>query len=375
MTESVYPIAKVAVSRIHRHFESHLASAIPHAGRHLAPLPDPETLGALINAGFWASLQKEEGYSPRTSLAFVEPRQVHHPLLFERPFPLAAKMLTKVAPAVERPGIHLGVCRDGDSLTVWGATTNLPLYCFVLEVVAPGLLVVKDNGGADTDKFVNVAVLQGDQVKIIDQRASRVPGCPGLLKSLLSLEPQSMLAAHLRVLVQLAVSMRAHGRGGSLLVVPSGAQAWRESILSPVSYSVLPPFSALADLAGEDFGGSAKYALHRVIEAVAGLTAVDGATVISDKYELLAFGAKITRPPGAPWVDRLILTEPVEGVEATVVEPARLGGTRHLSAAQFAKDQKDAISLVASQDGRFTVFGWSKVEDTLRAHRIETLLL
>ena len=43
----------------------------------------------------------------------------------------------------------------------------------------------------------------------------------------------------MNVLVQLAVSMRAHGRGGSLLVVPAGADAWRESIVRPISYAVV----------------------------------------------------------------------------------------------------------------------------------------
>jgi hypothetical protein len=58
-----------------------------------------------------------------------------------------------------------------------------------------------------------------------------------------------------------------------------------------------------------------------------------------------------------------------------VAEPAQLGGTRHLSAAQFVHDQQDAIALVASQDGRFTVFAWSPCEGTVHAHRIDALLL
>jgi DNA integrity scanning protein DisA with diadenylate cyclase activity len=58
-----------------------------------------------------------------------------------------------------------------------------------------------------------------------------------------------------------------------------------------------------------------------------------------------------------------------------VAEPAELGGTRHLSAAQFVNDQRDAIALVASQDGRFTVFAWSPCEDMVHAHRIDVLLL
>jgi DNA integrity scanning protein DisA with diadenylate cyclase activity len=55
--------------------------------------------------------------------------------------------------------------------------------------------------------------------------------------------------------------------------------------------------------------------------------------------------------------------------------PAQLGGTRHLSAAQFVHDQRDAIALVASQDGRFTVFKWSPREEFVHAHRVDALLL
>ena len=69
------------------------------------------------------------------------------------------------------------------------------------------------------------------------------------------------------------------------------------------------------------------------------------------------------------------MTEPIQGDEAAVVTPDQLGGTRHLSAAQFIYDQRDATALVASQDGRFTVFAWSPCEDMVHAHRVETLLL
>jgi hypothetical protein len=68
-------------------------------------------------------------------------------------------------------------------------------------------------------------------------------------------------------------------------------------------------------------------------------------------------------------------TKPIEEVLAEVVDPGQLGGTRHLSAAQFAHDEHDAVALVASQDGRFTVFAWSPCENMVHAHRIESLLL
>jgi DNA integrity scanning protein DisA with diadenylate cyclase activity len=57
------------------------------------------------------------------------------------------------------------------------------------------------------------------------------------------------------------------------------------------------------------------------------------------------------------------------------VHPAQNGGTRHLAAAQFVYDQKDAIALVASQDGQFTVFAWSVEMQMVHAHRIDVLLL
>ena len=48
---------------------------------------------------------------------------------------------------------------------------------------------------------------------------------------------------------------------------------------------------------------------------------------------------------------------------AWTLHPSQLGGTRHLSAAQFVYDQRDASALVASQDGRFTIFQWSPCEE------------
>jgi hypothetical protein len=271
------------------------------------------------------------------------------------------------------------VCRRDGELVVWGATRTVPESCFVLEVVAPGLLVIKHSRGDESGKFVNVAVLQGDEIKVIDRSAAAAPECPEPFTSVMGLQPEVDARDSVNVLIQLAVSVRAHARGGLLLVVPAGTDLWQESILQPVRYSIAPPFRALADLMQEDPGERPRRrwqeALQRAVDGIAGLTAVDGATIITDRYELLAFGAKIVRRAGWDQVGSVTVTEPIEGTVAVTAEPGQLGGTRHLSAAQFAHDQHDAIALVASQDGRFTVFGWSACEHTVRANRIETLLL
>ena len=379
MKRRAYAVARTVSPKVQVYFARHHAEARRRGQEQVASLPDTGTIEAIIDAAFWASLRREEGYEPRISLAFLSPEQTVHPLIFERPMTLGPGVLTRVAPAVERPGIHLGVWPERDELCVWGTTRAIPTLCFVLEVAAPGLLVIKHHRGPESGKFVNVAVIEGDQIKVVDEHASSLPDCPPLLGSLLGFDSPASWVDSVNVLVQLAVSMRAHGRGGLLLVVPAGTESWRESIVRPMPYAVSPPFSELARLSRETPDDGRRHlwqeAFDRAVDAIAGLTAVDGAAVLTAEYELLGFGAKIARRKGSAQVEQVTLTEPIEGSVAALVHPEQLGGTRHLSAAQFVQDQRDAVALAASQDGRFTVFAWSPCEQMVHAHRVEALLL
>ena len=380
MTGPSYPAARGVAPTVYEHFARHLVEARGRGVAHLASIPDAATIETMVDAAFWASLRREESYIPKISLAFLTPDQTEHPLIFEHSLPLDAAALVRLAPAVERPGIHLGVSRTGDGLTVWGTAHTIPTLCLVIEVAAPGLLVIKHHQGEETAKFVNVAVLEGDRIKIVDEQASSMPDCPSLLASLLGFVDAGAASTHsVNLLVQLAVSMRAHGRGGLLLIVPGGSQAWLESIVQPIHYAVAPAFAQLAALNREVPDGQGwrlwQDAVNRVVESIAGLTAVDGATVMTTEYEVVAFGAKIARRKGSPQVEQVTMTEPIKGGAAAIVHPTQLGGTRHLSAAQFVHDQRHSVALVASQDGRFTVFTWSACEEMVHAHRVETLLL
>ena len=380
MTYGTYPAGRSVAERVRTHFVRHVAQVLSDVGdvSVAAAPPDLDAIAALIDAAFWTSLRREEGYVPIISLALLAPDETPSALRFAHPLPLEPAALAKVAPAVERPGIHLGVSQVDGALAVWGATRVLPAFCLVLEVAAPGLLVIKQHRGGEHTKFANIAVLEADQVKIVDEEASSLPDCPSLLSSLLGFDTPASWSDSVNVLVQLSVSMRAHRRGGLLLVVPDGTERWRDSIVAPIKYELNPPFSVLADLMLQkavDRDRLWQDALGRAIEGIAGLTAVDGATLVTDRHDLLAFGAKITRRRGSPPVELTAVTEPIEGGAPAIVHPSSLGGTRHLSAAQFVHDQRDAVALVASQDGRFTVFAWSPCEDMVHAHRVEALLL
>lgn len=379
--ETAYQAAGKVADTIASILLKHQTAALENGERNLASVPEAWVVEKMIDTAFWASLRKEEGNATKISLAFLPPSQAGKPLLFAQPLPLNPKTLSKLAPGVERAGVHVGIWYKGEELYIWGTTIKLPDYCFVLDVSEPALLVVKQRRIIGLGKFMNVAVLRGDQVKVVDENSGLLPDSPPILTSLLGLSSSAVWNDPVNVLIQIAVSMRAHGRGGILLVVSSRHEEWKGSLIHPLQYPVVPAFSGVADLVSSNCNNKngsdifLQNALRREVENVTGLTAVDGATVINDRHQLLTFGAKITRAHNSTRAEQVLLMEPVMDGSPRLIHPSSLGGTRHLSAAQFVHDQRDSLALVASQDGYFTVFSWSDHAEMVQAHRIDVLLL
>src|SRR6476660_5030716 len=135
MNERAYAVARLVAPRIHAHFTSHQQLDRPSGSGVVNAVPDERAIEAMIDTAFWASLRREEAYVPKISLAFLTPAETNHPLVLERPLPLDPAVLTRVSPAVERPGIHLGVAYVDGQLQVWGTARAVPIHCFVVEVV------------------------------------------------------------------------------------------------------------------------------------------------------------------------------------------------------------------------------------------------
>jgi hypothetical protein len=368
-----YPAARIVAQRL----EARMAAGLAEKHAYDVSRPDAATIEEIISIAFWASLRREEGRAPRISIAFLPPEQSGRPVLFNPRVRLEPNLLARLAPAVERPGIHIGVWPYSGALYVWGITRTVPTWCSVLEVAGPGLLVLKYRRDDPATKFVNVAVLEGAEVKFVEQQPSAMSEAPAALGSLLEFYSSAGRRESDNLLVKLAVGMRSHGHGGTLLVVPRNSEDWRQSIVQPISYALIPPFPDIATFVKliEQDGEVPGRTLESVIDSMAGLTAVDGATIITDQLEPLAFGAKILTRDGVNRVQEILLTEPIEGIADRNIDPVNLGGTRHLSAAQFAHDQRNAVALVASQDGQFTVFAWSEMKGIVHAHRLDALLL
>ncbi|POY37443.1 hypothetical protein C3K47_06685 [Solitalea longa] len=379
ISEPSYLASRIVAPSIERHFIAHIENLDLNEVVNTAILPKAQIVEAVIDTSFWASLRHEEGIPPKFSIALLPPDHVVSPLVFEHAIRLTPKNITKLAPALAGPNIHLGVWFDKNELFIWGTILNLSTLCFVLEVIEPGLMVVKHKRIDGFGKFVNVAVLKGDDIKLVDEESLSLNDCPAILNSLMVMPLPRFQNDSVNVLIELAASMRAHKRGGLVLVVPEKTIDWRKSIVHPINYPSEPAFKGISELMQED--SSVRIETHwqeslkRMIEVVGGFTAVDGATILNDKYELLAFGAKVSRSEHSFPVNEVIATEPVIGGTAQMIHPSQIGGTRHLAAAQFVYDQQDALALVASQDGRFTIFTWSNELQMVHAHRIDILLL
>ena len=380
---SVYPAATLVAAKLEIHFARCFNESLPPNDQKPAAVPDRQTIETIINIAFWTSLQREEGYSPKVSLAYLSPEQAGRTMMFEEPLPLEPHTLTKLSPGIKFAGGHLGVWRDRrNRLAVWGGTRTLPHNCFVLEVLEPGLLVVKQNRSSETGKFANILILSADRIKEIDENKTSFADCPEILAAMLNFGAVNSADDQISVPIQLATAMRKHGHGGSLLIVPQKSDEWRESVVLPLPYAVFPAFTRLTELIRRTADVSDQHLRQELLadtahvtEAIAGLTAIDGATVVSDQYELLAFGAKIKRRAKSAQIEQVKITEPVIGNEPEMARLIEYGGTRHLSAAQFVQDQPDSVALVASQDGRFTVFARSPLEKIVHGYRIEVLLL
>src|SRR5687767_9109146 len=139
--KSTYKAARTVAPTVENHFALHIDQAIQNGEVNLAPKPHARIIESIIDTAFWASLRKEEGQVPKISLAFLPPEQAGQPLLFEKRLRLTSGILTKLAPGVERAGIHLGVWYEDEELYIWGSTREIQSFCFVLDVSEPALLV------------------------------------------------------------------------------------------------------------------------------------------------------------------------------------------------------------------------------------------
>jgi hypothetical protein len=347
-------------------------------------LPDADGLGMILDTAFYASLKKEEGRPARFSIALHPPDPLAAHRIKVQPFTVAA--LGKLSAACDWDATLLYVWHSAAEWQIWGVGRNDRPRRRNLSVQSlPSHLVitVRDVGSLSVrwQDFLVFSYEHGDGTvagsgaithrEIVSIIAEALPD-PGT---------QTSMLLHLSAMYR---SMRAHGRGGALLVVPNASpekiefsypiEAW------PSNYPMAPYLEArLADAAawehrqrektttqteGEEskpgIQGDIYYnALVERTEAecalIGRLTAIDGIVVLNHAMELKGFGGKIPVPEDFG-VTQLLHIDPRSGSRLTKSAKDVFTGMRHNSVTMACKEsQRGALGLIQSQDGPLTV--------------------
>jgi hypothetical protein len=196
----------------------------------------------------------------------------------------------------------------------------------------------------------------------------------------------------------LSRGMADHHRGGSILLVDARDESWRSAV--DFNYEFSKPAEYLFALVRDWEKWQEKWSrrqdrkqkgqkrpaselrflpaskqqdkLDKAIKLVGGLTAVAGAMVMTSDLKVLGYGAKLQ-----PAAKKVKIREWIPWRESPegATDLQGIGGTRHQSATRFVSQCPRTLVLVASQDGRFTIFCSDEVGEDVLALRAELLLL
>jgi len=322
-------------------------------------VPDLKQLQKLIEEAFWASLQREEGRLLKFAVYYSSPTDSAQDLKFSHSKSYDVGTLTKLAPAVSNQIFGIGVYpSEAGELRVWGLTAGSGLR---IGVIDPGKLIVRF-------LFTAVAAVSGDKTLLM--RHSTLPFVGSVFWDRLfgtNDDYSSWLNPKIRVIQIILSLMREFNHGGTLVIVPQGSQIDFDG-----AYLCDGPSSALADTLKEldvlRVGTGPKPIEIRTLEdykdnvarAVAALTCVDGATILTSALEVLGFGIKFKFDSEDSSQSSILLSDSVDESGVKQIQLNEIGGMRHQSAAQFVQLHHDAIAFVASQDGNVTAFAWEE---------------
>ena len=284
MSDYTYAAAGAVAPSVLGHLTLHVDAARNRGETGLGPVPDERAIARMIDAAFWASLRREEGMQPKISLAFLRRDEAAYPLVLERSIPLEAAALTRLAAIVERPGMHLGVAYQGSELLVWGRS-------------APSRSTAASSRSPSRACSSSSITAARRRPSSSTWRCCRATGQGGRRRRV---EPAGLpVAADVAAGIRFAVDMGGQrqragaARGLDACAWPrrrDAGGAGRHGCVAAIdgASAVVRSLAAVqraGDLASGPADGVSKRAwreeLNRAVDAVAGLTAIDGATVMT----------------------------------------------------------------------------------------------
>lgn len=357
----------------------------------------------------------------------VGPPNGLHRLPFDVPRPFTAQELRRLTPAVDHDRSLVGVCVDKNhELQIWGIVHSGPRWLeqfyggrgsvlnlpdsLIVGVNDPGYLVISQ--GARPLCALEGGVLQNNRLNVFGSRwfpqlfadfrhelsqlhhTARVEsGAPWT-----AIDSNFTRMVGRQMIQRLISTVQRSRHGGTLLIVPveradeliqpnpwiklkykfvgEEPRSRFRSLIVRTMNTLAASNSRLSDgqltVGWDEYGAAAGPDLAALDEAifelahmVATLTAVDGAVLVTQRFELLGFGGEIA---GA--ISEVTSVARAFDPEGSIygIEPTEDVGTRHRSVYRLCHSLRDVLGIVVSQDGGARFIRWNNDQVTYWNH-------
>lgn len=391
--------------------ELHATGAAP-ASTKLCMLPDDDTLKELLSTSYQATLLREEERPVTFRLIVGPPESYPedagppaglHRLVFTQPRQLNEHELRRLSPAAKYHRSLIGVDRGTDgALVIWGLLQSgprwldairggrrslgtLPSSKLVIRGTGPGRIAVASGSltlgeiragqisAPSSDLFESSWLpamfrAERDELLVLHERARHDSG-----ETWADIDPDLTRVLSQHMLRRMISTILTAHHGGTLVILPSGAETAVTTGLLRLKYAfpdseprrrfrtlILSVMRTLASGANDRVGWDAyasstsgplaalDEAVFEVSHLVAALADVDGAVVLTKRFEVLGFGAEIAGD--FPDVRTVLRAMDLEGVDREE-ETLEGVGTRHRSAYRLCSRIPGALVIVISHDG------------------------
>jgi hypothetical protein len=370
--------------------------------------PLPTRLEALLDTAYHASFLRDEERPVTCRMLVFPPSELPPdsgppaallPLLFAAPRGFDEHELRRLSPAAKVQRALIGVDESGGALVTWGIVQSGPRWlqaarggraleppmppCLVIRVVRPGHVVVacgsrlvaELRGGRLSDFALDVFQSTWLPLQFQEERLAVAAEHRASSSAPVEDHAAAELARYLaqQMIKRVVATMRTAHHGGTLLIGPPECASERylqtkytfHDVASRRRFRtlVLAILARLAERSAES-GRPADADLYRgemdpriaeldeglfeTSHLIAALADVDGAVVLTRRFEILGFGAEIAG--NLPPVDKVrrALDSEAETWADEVVDAV---GTRHRSAYRLCAALPRALAIVVSQDG------------------------
>ena len=359
----------------------------PHRGMTKKPIPEISEIRTIIEISYLASLKREEGRDVTFSIVILSKQNVAELqrscsrsqiiLSFDHSLPLTVESIIKLAPASHPKTTALIAGFKADSKTdfeIWGmmffgSTANrfneIPATIEGLALFRPDLMIVTalsagslliTRGDSQIGRFTG-----GDFITAIPSPfVSRAMGnyiMESIKENKVFLEHQNIYWHIYRDSLDYLLSeASARGRGGTIIIIPENKVInYRDKYFTKFSFdgglqvgTVLDRMLKPAENYNTLFYVSLNKKYSERLDALAQLTCIDGALILSSCLEVVSFGTTLKAPE--KWKGEVLIGPDGFGGGGEKFNTSKLG-TRHNSAIDFIGDCPSTFGFVLSQDG------------------------